>query len=501
MGQLHYQKLLQLLEAKDEHAHIRKLEIWLGEDREVRSLPEKIGLLTNLEELEIINTKLERLPDTLCQLKKLKRLELCIMYELKAFPEVICQLTQLESLVLDRCRPEVLQTIPHGLANLKRLKKLVLKDMHINDSVFRHSKVLHAVPKAVNQLAQLKELNLSGSHYVDDLGNLTFLNKLEALDLSFLCNVKTFDPLRELASLRNLDIGSANVKDIGFVDSMPYLEKLDLGSTKLKDISPLAGLKNLQWLDISSTGVCELSVLNQNQLLKHLKMFYCECDDHGRLNTIEALAPLVNHPSLTELEAGEVSQEEWDKRHNPDSPLAIDVNKVEDRWKMIENELEKLIHEAHDEGLKTEAEAVLKFRSAEQVSQLLAGLVESINLYLGDYTDAVARIDLIYWSEYQDHEVMATWIDKHHNPIAEQCGGFSIKDILTTADCIKDDGDRQQLMTRLALHVMYENLHRALRLLEEQDAFRNLPKHHKVDVYLYEHEDTPFMVYRYRVSG
>jgi hypothetical protein len=137
---------------------------------ELTFLPEEIGLLENLQVLDVANNKLVTLPESLGNLKQLKVLRLN-NNKLQALPETIGNLQSLEQ--LDLCY-NWLRTLPKSFGNLKCLINL---DLHNNQ--------LRDLPESFGNLERLKKLQL----YNNELKTLpASFPKLDLTDLLFFNN-------------------------------------------------------------------------------------------------------------------------------------------------------------------------------------------------------------------------------------------------------------------------------------------------------------------------
>ena len=158
---------------------VKKLRITPDENREKLS---KIGEFSNLEELEIhCLEKLDRIPDGIGKLKKLKILSMdegngCVMNP--QLPESIGNLTQLKELNLYGAQdisgefeqPRGRKLLPQSLSKLKKLEKL-----NLGRNGYR------TIPKVVFSISSIKELNLAFNDLADlpkDLLKLPHLSKI-----------------------------------------------------------------------------------------------------------------------------------------------------------------------------------------------------------------------------------------------------------------------------------------------------------------------------------
>ncbi|EAY30365.1 leucine-rich repeat domain-containing protein [Microscilla marina] len=111
--------------------------------------PEVISRLTNLQELILTQSNIDKIPKHINKLKKLKKLELNDLHY-GTFPLEVCQLPQLSELGLMR---NGIQTVPPSISNLKALTKLNLTGNPIQ-----------SISPKINQLENLKSLYLRGTN-------------------------------------------------------------------------------------------------------------------------------------------------------------------------------------------------------------------------------------------------------------------------------------------------------------------------------------------------
>lgn len=95
-------------------------------DAPLHDLPQELGELAGLQRLEVLETKLEKVPDAVRRLKALTSLDLTGNEPLTTIPEWIGELEALE--VLDLSRLPALGPLPSTISRLKNLKYLTLDD-------------------------------------------------------------------------------------------------------------------------------------------------------------------------------------------------------------------------------------------------------------------------------------------------------------------------------------------------------------------------------------
>ncbi len=132
-------------------------------------MPETLGNLVNLRELDLSNNRLVSVPESLGSLIKLQELYL-YRNQLASVPETLGNLIKLQVLCL---HTNQLASVPVTLGNLVNLRKLSLSENQLT-----------SVPKTLGHLVNLQELSLFSNQLAllpESLGNL---KKLESLFLS-----------------------------------------------------------------------------------------------------------------------------------------------------------------------------------------------------------------------------------------------------------------------------------------------------------------------------
>lgn len=109
-------------------------------------VPNTVFLMNNLKVLDLSLVKITTLPDDLCNLSNLEKLNL-YNTEIKALPQSIGELKKLKNINLAQSPVEVL---PDSICNLEQLEKLTLWGTRIRD-----------LPEKIGCLKRLKSLDLS----------------------------------------------------------------------------------------------------------------------------------------------------------------------------------------------------------------------------------------------------------------------------------------------------------------------------------------------------
>ncbi|XP_031475730.1 disease resistance protein RPV1-like isoform X1 [Nymphaea colorata] len=213
----------------------------------IHTIPDSIGLLTNLRELSLEGSQLLReLPDSICQLSLLKSLSLEGCYGLYTLPERLGDMEKLEELILDNTRIEI---IPDSVGQLKNLRLLSLQGC----------KLLKALPNSIRELCSLRELKISGTNlrgFENDICHLVAINELtsSSSELFGLCD-------QSHKAIRHLHLIDAAIEELpDCVGRMENLEEL------LLECEMLRALPN--WIERFSKKLTELEI--RSKLLKTL---------------------------------------------------------------------------------------------------------------------------------------------------------------------------------------------------------------------------------------
>jgi hypothetical protein len=211
----------------------RDTSFFRGDQSGYGGLPEEIGLLEKLEELELRHENLTELPAAVFQLTKLTKLNLN-NNRLRQLPGDIARLSQLTELDL---RENLLETVPATIGELRHLKRLGLEYNR-----------LRALPDSIAALEQLEELSLY-NNCLSELPRLppglTWLN-LNENKLSEL--PESFRKLRRLGSL--VLSGNQFTEVPAQIFELPALASLELGDNPIDDLPEallkLPALKNIR---------------------------------------------------------------------------------------------------------------------------------------------------------------------------------------------------------------------------------------------------------------
>ncbi|MBI4962641.1 MAG: TIR domain-containing protein [Desulfomonile tiedjei] len=231
-------------------------------------LPESIGQLSHLQDLNLQRNGLTEFPESFANLNSLRRLD-AQSNEFKTFPEAIRQLRQLRTLVINRNR---LTTLPEFIGQLSQLECL-----------FVVSTDLTKLPESIGQLSNLHELNVSFNSLAilpECIGGLLQLQVLKAShnQLSTLPEwIGTFSQLEELdvsgnplailpeciGGLLQLQVLKASHNQLSmlpeWMGKLSQLKELDVSGNQLTILPESVGkLAQLQKLKISRNQLSTL---------------------------------------------------------------------------------------------------------------------------------------------------------------------------------------------------------------------------------------------------
>lgn len=199
---------------------------------------------------------------------------------LRSLPESITKLTQLESLDLSGCN--TLKSIAR-LTALKQLRTLSLIGCHNLTSI-----------SVLSEFKNLKQLNLSISRRSIKLSELSGLTQLTSLSLRGWHTLDSVDAISSLINLKRLDLSLCiNLNNIDALSSLDKLEYLDLAfCNKVNSLKKLDRLKNLKSLNL--TGLRDLTSINVSQLKKLTTLDLKHCESLRKINSLSNLTNLQN---------------------------------------------------------------------------------------------------------------------------------------------------------------------------------------------------------------
>ncbi len=191
------------------------------------------------------------------------------------------------------------------LANLKSLDWLGLEETNITDlsplSGLVRLKGIGIENTSVTDLSPLAKLpSLEGvrawNTRISDFSVLASARRLKWIECSNNRDLTTLDSLRQLKTLKRLEIGHAGITNIDALSDLTQLETLKLWDNQIDDLSPLRNLKNLKHLTLWGNLISDLTPLAELTQLNELKL------EH---NIISDVSPLTDLTNLTLLDLRE----------------------------------------------------------------------------------------------------------------------------------------------------------------------------------------------------
>jgi len=226
------------------------------------------------------NKTLDKFPESICQMKKLKNLSLQ-GNDITTLPKCIKNLKKLEFINLYSNK---LNSLPKEIGNLSNLKFIVLDFNQIE-----------TIPVEFSKLAKLENLSMSDnriSTLPDEFGNFASLKDLD-LTYNSISSIPT--AIGKLSNLEKLRLSNNKIYRIpSAITKLSNLKNLDLSENKIKVIADaIRKLKNLEYLYISDNLLTELpEALGELKNLKYL-------DLHGNdVNADDIPESLKNLPNL-----------------------------------------------------------------------------------------------------------------------------------------------------------------------------------------------------------
>jgi Leucine-rich repeat (LRR) protein len=182
-------------------AELEDLEINYSND--LKSIPKEIGRLTNLRRLQLGSTQITSLPDEIGNLTNLKNLRITGNTKLKSLPATVGKLVNLEKAYIEgNCENGELQ-IPKEIGDLKNLKELQIP-----------SNNLKTIPKEIENLANLTELDLNFNMIRSLPVEISALENLETLSLQYNQIAELPVELCKLTSLAQIELDGCPVTNV-----------------------------------------------------------------------------------------------------------------------------------------------------------------------------------------------------------------------------------------------------------------------------------------------
>ncbi|KKL64679.1 hypothetical protein LCGC14_2162570 [marine sediment metagenome] len=180
------------------------------------TIPESIGFLEKLENLDLSHNRIKTIPESIGLLKNLKKLKLSIN-QIQNIPETIGNLISLRIIKLDHNQ---LTKLPDSIKNLNFLEFLSLWSNH-----------LVTLPEGIGDLKSLQVIGLSFNNLITIPDSITKLKLIQTLDLSNNHLTKIPEKIGDLKSLQVLWLNDNYLEALPIsILSIKYLKQLYLFS-------------------------------------------------------------------------------------------------------------------------------------------------------------------------------------------------------------------------------------------------------------------------------
>ena len=208
--------------------HLKKLDL---RNNQIEKIPEHLTRLTNLTELNLGSNQLKEIPEHLTRLTNLTSLYIGNNH-LQEIPEHITRLTNLTMLYL---RGNELKEIPE---HITRLTNLIMLDLRGNE--------LQEIPEHITRLTNLTSLYLGGNKLQEISEHITRLTNLTVLDLSYNELQEIPESVLEFKKLRYLWVNNNPIENIppeilrkDFSEIKEYLRSLEGEKKALDEVKVL----------------------------------------------------------------------------------------------------------------------------------------------------------------------------------------------------------------------------------------------------------------------
>ncbi|KAF8015786.1 hypothetical protein BT93_H1351 [Corymbia citriodora subsp. variegata] len=280
-------------------AKVNELPSSLGDLLNLRlELPDSIGEMGSLEELDISATSISNLPNSMRNLQSLRVLRMDSTF-IRAFPGMIGNLAKLEELHASWCR-SLKGAIPGDIGGLRHLRSLTLG----------HSSV-SSLPPEISTLSGLHTLDLLHCDEIEWLPKLppsliclhVSSNRMKAIffledlkELEELCLSDGDPKAHQLPSEQPMPESNVNrmIDRQSFSISFPKLRKLELSLSqviKLRfELTDMPPLKRLKMLTLPGSSRREVSELPKT--LSVFKLYHSAIEEIEGLEGLEALKRL-----------------------------------------------------------------------------------------------------------------------------------------------------------------------------------------------------------------
>ncbi len=213
--------------------------------KNLSSVPEAIRNLTSLKKLTLRYDQITQLPNWIGMLNDLEYLNLNVN-NINQLPICFGNLSSLKELYLWK---NELTHLPESFCNLS---ELVILNLRLNN--------ITCLPKDFGKLTKLRELNLHDNNLITIPVSISRLKSLELLNLSWNKITTLHDAIGHLTLLKDFDLERNELRELPTsISKLTSLTSLNLKDNKLKYIPEnFKLLKNLRYLNLSQNELISL---------------------------------------------------------------------------------------------------------------------------------------------------------------------------------------------------------------------------------------------------
>ncbi|KAF8033798.1 hypothetical protein BT93_C0148 [Corymbia citriodora subsp. variegata] len=212
---------------------------------QLRKLPDSIGKLRSLLELNLSITRIKKLPNSIGDLKVLEKMNLG-WSKIMGLPNSIGGLESLLDLNLEHSK---ITALPASIGYLKRLKRLFMAFSKIRE-----------LPNSIGDLKNLEELHLGHTKLTELPNSIGGLESLLTLDLWKLKITVLPTSIGYLKRLKRLCMYFSKIKELpNSIGDLKSLEMMELGWTHIMVLpNSIGGLESLLCLHLQDTKITEM---------------------------------------------------------------------------------------------------------------------------------------------------------------------------------------------------------------------------------------------------
>ena len=223
---------------EEEQQHLKDISSVKFSNLGVEKLPDSIGKLSQLKELNILNSQLVSLPESIGELSQLT--QLYVRHSpLTSLPESIGELSQLAELNVSYNQ---LTSLPESIGELSQLTELNVSCSQLT-----------SLPESIGELSRLTELNVSNNQLTSLSESISKLSQLKELNVSNNQLTSLPDSIGTLSQLTSLCIGTLGLQEVPYwIRQLPKLDLLSLRGNPLTTLPDwLGNMQKFCYLDIS----------------------------------------------------------------------------------------------------------------------------------------------------------------------------------------------------------------------------------------------------------